>query len=419
VRKILVMRSHEWLRESAATSNFAVAAAPLEYYGLTRSAFLPTAPALLPLEMDQVGGPTLLAGEPDGFVMSVELDDDDVDTAEAELEAQLGSDFGGIFSDPMIQPFPANPVQPVGTNLDVERELNLAALTGANHRGKGVRVAVVDDGVDSAEVGVAGGWTPRPGIAPGTAAPGSHGTMCGLDVGIAAPQALIFDYPLLRVSGNLVPFLSDAIRAFSELMIFILQNPGPMVVTNSWGVFDRSTDAPPGNPQNYGANPNHPFNTITTALVQAGADVLFAAGNCGARGPDGRCGQADIGPGQSIHGANSHPSVLSVGAVDVNRQVLGYSSQGPGALSVQKPDIVAFSHFDYTGANPSFHLGTSAACPVAAGVVAALRSKPSARALPPSQIQDAVRQSATSPTGQWDADHGFGIIDASAAYALV
>ena len=35
------------------------------------------------------------------------------------------------------------------------------------------------------------------------------------------------------------------------------------------------------------------------------------------------------------------------------------------------------------------------------------------------QIQDAVRQSATSAIGSWDPDLGFGIIDAGAAYALV
>src|SRR5438309_4463784 len=56
----------------------------------------------------------------------------------------------------------------------------------------------------------------------------------------------------------------------------------------SWGLFDRASDAPIGSPENYSANPDHPFNQVTGALVAAGADVFFAAGNCGAGCPDGR-----------------------------------------------------------------------------------------------------------------------------------
>ncbi len=153
--------------------------------------------------------------------------------------------------------------------------------------------------------------------------------MCALDVTIAAPHAMIFDYPILSIHQNMIGLLSDAIRAFAELLQFVLNNPGPLVVSNSWAMFSRATDAPPGNPQNYSANPAHPFNLITSALTQSGADVLFASGNCGAACPDGRCGSGDTGPGNSIFGANSQPDVLSVGAVTVQGTLLGYSSQGP------------------------------------------------------------------------------------------
>src|SRR2546426_4729724 len=46
--------------------------------------------------------------------------------------------------------------------------------------------------------------------------------------------------------------------------------------------------SPIGSPENYSANPEHPFNQVTGALVAAGADIFFAAGNCGADCPDGR-----------------------------------------------------------------------------------------------------------------------------------
>src|SRR5207249_9281721 len=146
---------------------------------------------------------------------------------------------------------------------------------------------------------------------PGSAKP-DHGTMVAYDVGIAAPEAKIYDYALLRTeAGTWAAFLSDAIAAFADLIERVNANPGRWVVNNSWGMFDRSEDASIGSPENYSANPDHPFNQITGSLVAAGADVFFAAGNCGAPCPDGRCGTADTGPGQSIHGANSHPDVVT------------------------------------------------------------------------------------------------------------
>jgi hypothetical protein len=53
------------------------------------------------------------------------------------------------------------------------------------------------------------------------------------------------------------------------------------VVNNSWGMFNPTWDFPVGDPQNYSDNPNHPFNIIVASLEAAGADILFAAGNCG------------------------------------------------------------------------------------------------------------------------------------------
>src|SRR2546422_7003113 len=58
-------------------------------------------------------------------------------------------------------------------------------------------------------------------------------------------------------------------------------------------LFDRSNDAPIGSSENYSANPDHPFNQITGSLVAAGADVFFAAGNCGVPCPNARCGAGD------------------------------------------------------------------------------------------------------------------------------
>ena len=75
------------------------------------------------------------------------------------------------------------------------------------------------------------------------------------------------------------------------------------MLTNSWGMFQESW-AP-----DYVKNPNHPFTRKVLEAIDEGILVLFAAGNCGATCPDGRCGP-DNGPGRSIWGANGHERVI-------------------------------------------------------------------------------------------------------------
>src|SRR5207249_129025 len=153
--------------------------------------------------------------------------------------------------------------------LGVGRGLGVPALRRAGLRGDGVHVAVVDTGIDGSRIPVAGGWAPTPGYVPGSSAPG-HGTMVAYDVRIAAPDAQILDYALLTSqAGTWAAFLSDAIAAFAGLVERVNAAPGKWVVNNSWGVFDRASDAPIGSPENYSANPDHPFNQIPGALGAA------------------------------------------------------------------------------------------------------------------------------------------------------
>src|SRR5207245_66295 len=151
------------------------------------------------------------------------------------------------------------------------------------------------------------------------------------------------------------------------------------------------------------------------AVGGAGADVFAASRDCGEDCPDQRCGAGDTGPGASIHGANSHPDVISVAAVTVTNRRLGYSSQGPGALYSRKPDLAGFSHFKGSGVYPADG-GTSAASPIAAGVAAALRQRFATERLAPAQLKGLLQRSARDLRGDgWDYDLGYGVIDAAAA----
>ena len=304
--------------------------------------------------------------------------------------------------------------------------------------GSGVNVVVIDQGFDATKVRNFGGGLANGTIEPGTTKRG-HGLMLVRNIAATAPDATFYDVPLLpnRIS-DLPGFISTALHVFDQLkhLIEILRETsvplwsGPWVLVNAWSIFDRSADVPHGD---YTENPDHPLNLLVEATVDDGVDIVFAAGNCGQFCPDRRCGKLDIGPGYSIFGANSHSRVLTVGAVRTDTRWMGNSSQGPGQhlLSRWKPDLCAPSYFreaddafvgnlnepfvGNTGSPYIASTGTSAACALAAGIVAAIRSGWDQKILPPDDLRRALNATARKTDGPgWNERLGNGIIDVRA-----
>jgi hypothetical protein len=328
----------------------------------------------------------------------------------------------GLFSDPRISSIATCPQSPVGTHHDVADRLLVTELHNRGMDGTDVLVAVVDTGVNLAHLQSKGqnpnfdsanSWSPVSNVVLGDM-PVDHGTMCAFDVCVTASNCTLLDYALLQsqASGGSVMdgFLSDAVQGFSQLLALMTgpNSPKALVVNNSWGMFHSSWDFPVGHSGNYSDNPDHPFNIIVESLEDAGADILFAAGNCGAECPDPRCEDESD---QGIYGANSHSSVLSIAGVTIDRERLGYSTQGPGRLDQDKPDLCTYTHFDGFGVYDA-DSGTSAACPVAAGVIAAVRSIYPSDQLRPAQLRNLLRRSARDLGNiGFDFDHGYGLID--------
>ncbi len=297
-----------------------------------------------------------------------------------------------------------------------------------------VNVVIIDQGVSQSLIGhfrgvFGGGWEVS-GRKPGRTE-GGHGSMLAKNILLVAPGATIFDLPLIPADiTNVGAFLSDAHSAFSEMLASIdgLRLNGdprwhrPWVLVNAWAVFNlgnehrRGEPDGPTHPLNYSANWAHPLN-IMVGQVAREHDVVFAAGNCGQFCPMARCGVHDVGPGHSILGANSHPDVLTVGAVRTDGLWLGYSSQGPGALYPRKPDLCAPSQFSDNEDAYAGNTGTSAACALVAGVVARLRGKWDCKTFSPKEMKriliDTAFRSVEHPC--WNGQLGNGIINYTGA----
>jgi serine protease AprX len=300
-----------------------------------------------------------------------------------------------------------------GGIAEVRKLLRVDAVHAAGLRGEGVTVGVVDGGITAdgrqAKPGetsrrirqVVGGW---PASSWGTEASewGEHGNMCATDVLSIAPLAELYD---LRVAGDTESTVSIALQAFQWAIDNHRSLGKPDILTNSWGIYQEAWDP------SYANDPNHIFTRQVREAIDEGILVLFAAGNCGGAGcASQRCGN-DTGPGRDIWGANGHPRVMTVAAVNPRGEYIGYSSRGPAALDPNKPDFCGVSHFTgYFGSDS----GTSAATPIAAGVVALLcQGRPG--------LSQEIAKEALSTTARdigpigWDTSTGAGIINAEEA----
>ncbi|MEM9387957.1 MAG: S8 family serine peptidase [Pseudomonadota bacterium] len=372
----------------------------------------------------------------------------------SDLDRLVKRAAGKVFSNPRVswaQSCPAG--HPVASLEEVSALLKLDQLHGApapsSHLepmvGDGVAIAIVDKGINVEHLGTQlphhpphqvrfkskYSWTPDPcHDFPVGKAPVGHGTQCAFAALLSAPKATLLDHAMRRKredigdGSHIDDTLAAATQSYKHLTTLLTEiSPEvrgfrSLVVNNSWAVTDPATDFPATHEGRYHDNPNHPFNKSVTALAAAGADIVFAAGNCGAECPHDGCA-LDVEGFDVINGANSHPQALCVGGVRKDDAVIGYSSRGPGTLTREKPDLVTYTHFLGSEAEGSGFVdtGTSTACAVAAGIVAALRSRypyePGNPKRSPQAIRDFLLQCARPPNAQangWAEDYGFGIL---------
>lgn len=298
----------------------------------------------------------------------------------------------------------------------IQQALGVAEPWGAGAKGAGIVVGILDQGIHGATYPVAGGYSQPFGQSPGMAPITTHGSMCAADVLVAAPEAKLYDYPFMARQRS-----GGAIDMFNAALEQRRLDGTPQVLSNSWGY--RTVPSQSQFPQHEVWNIGHPLHRKIREVVTSGATVLFSAGNCGQPCPTGNCDPSSIGPGRSIHASGALAEVITIAAVNASGVRIGYSSQGPGMFEHSKPDFACYSHFfgNFGPGRPAaalsdtpFDSGTSAACPVAAGVVATLLSAQ------PSLSPDAVRQALLHGAGaEWNPDTGYGIVNAAASFRSI
>jgi hypothetical protein len=341
-----------------------------------------------------------------------------------------GVDPGGSIADHWC-PGAAN-LAIFGDRRHARRTIRADVLPASGFLGQGVNVVIIDEGLDKARIpphnwgGGLDHYIDTDLVLPaGSAPPTSHGMMIARSVLNLAPNARLYDVPVIPATPdpNVPVFVSTVQAAYTSLLHEIRHRRsmpgwnGPWVLVNAWGVFDTRSD-PFGSYTRNTEPDGHPMiNLVTDAVQQDHLDIVFAAGNCGQFCPSGYCGGLDCGPGHSIWGANAHPLVITTGAVRSDETWVGYSSQGPGPelLAVRKPDLCAPSQFCETFDAALLSSGTSASCAMTAGVVAALRGNPDWNqvAVPPAALKAALIAGARKPYGPagWDDRFGSGIVD--------
>jgi hypothetical protein len=335
-----------------------------------------------------------------------------------------------------------------GTRADARRLIGADALGAPPLSGQGVNVVIVDRGLNEQAIkqrfgagSYGGGWpfSPQPGDPRPSQVPGqtsvldaAHGLMLARNILDLAPQAVLWDMPLLppRIS-NIPLFLSEAHASYISLLNDLNQRGGTWILVNAWAIFDRESECPPGG---YTENlpsptPLSPFTQEVACAIDKRHDVIFCAGNCGQYCPDQRCGGMDRGPGRSIWGANSFYRVLTVTASRTDGTWIGYSSQGPGQPNLgspnrpgfsPKPDLCAPSGFCEDLDANLVSAGTSAASGIAAGVVAALRSNWGPQSVKPELLYLILNVTASQPLpGGWNQRFGNGILNVPAAIQML
>lgn len=338
----------------------------------------------------------------DGLRKRIENEDSPVSIGiDLPISPSLYGEAGGHWSAPK------NRAPTFGTARDAMRLVNAPWAANSDFNGvadcdgTGVNIVIVDEGLNAQYLSsihpgfnFQGGFVstapslPLPGLFsdPFNRAPSWHGNMIARNILRIAPNAKIYDAPLLPPRVVDIPTFTSTVQLLYQGILFhAITGPfrkEPWIIVNAWAVADSISQYGFGVPERflYTEGDLHPTNLFLQFFGRH-FDAVFAAGNSGEFAPVKGSGIYERGPGRSIKGSNALSNVLTVAACDVTGRWIGTSSQGDGPVRLKyaqrnrrKPDLSAPSWFCENADAGTFNTGSSAACAVAAGIMASLRT---------------------------------------------
>ncbi|MFB3788756.1 MAG: S8 family serine peptidase [bacterium] len=255
------------------------------------------------------------------------------------------------------------------------------------NRGTGIRVAVIDTGIDATHpdlaANVKGGWdfVNNDNNAMDDHGHGTHvsGIIGAVDdnLGVVgmAPEASLYGLKVLDANGS--GYADDVARALE------------WCITNQMQAVNMSLSG----------GSSSTLESVCAKAAQAGIILVAAAGNSG----------NSTGTGDSVGYPAKYGTVIAVAATDRNDLRASFSSTGP-AVEIAAPGVSVYS--TYPGGRYASMSGTSMACPHVAGTVALILGAGVPAANVRFVLQSTADDLGTAGRDEW---YGYGLVDTDEA----
>jgi len=293
----------------------------------------------------------------DNRAFTAELSDDEIEELRKDPSVESVT-IEPIASILVAGRYPIPPYNPAIENVDwgVERILT-SVPWGKDIKGQGIKLAVVDTGIDTSHQDLQGRYSGGWDFVSGDNNPADdhdHGTFC---CGIAAGAENGSGY--MGVAPQVELYAVKVLNAKGQGSLAVVAGGIDWCVVNGMDVISLSLGASSGGQSLQDACNN--------AWIQ-GCVVVAAAGNSG--------------PGMdTVNYPGAYTSVIAVAAIDYNEAVASYSSRGP-EVELAAPGSwicgpwAGHTYTDYVIDNSDKYIvasGTSAACPHVAGAAALIK----------------------------------------------